>query len=62
MTDSAAPLVCDCDPYIFKDGSKGHYENCAAYPWCPHEVVAASCLMPCNCSCAPCVRLKEAIR
>jgi hypothetical protein len=53
-------LRCDCEPTIYDDRSVGHDQGCAVYPWCPHEVVAYACLMPCGCSCARCVALARA--
>jgi hypothetical protein len=53
---------CDCEPTRYDDGSISHEPDCNVYPWCPHEVVAYSCLMPCGCQCEPCARLTEANR
>lgn len=52
--------ACDCDPIVHDDGSRTHEPACAVYPWCPHEAVAATCLIPCGCPCGPCRELEEA--
>lgn len=51
---------CDCAPLVLDDGSRIHLLDCSAYPWCPHEVGAASCLAPCGCPCEPCRALDAA--
>jgi hypothetical protein len=48
---------CDCDPTVHADGSKTHEDDCPLYPWCPHEVGAYVCLIPCGCTCQPCLAL-----
>jgi hypothetical protein len=52
--------VCDCEPDVWPDGSVSHEETCAIYPWCPHEMGAYVCGIPCGCQCAGCTRLTEA--
>lgn len=53
---------CDCEPEVHDDGSRSHHPDCATYPWCPHEMGAYVCLIPCGCQCGPCVALNDVVR
>lgn len=53
-------MTCDCEPIVHDDGSRTHEQDCAIYPWCPHEVAAYACLMPCCCGCGACNALSDA--
>lgn len=48
---------CDCEPEVFDDGSVLHEDSCNLANWCPHEVGAYVCFMPCGCRCDSCLRL-----
>lgn len=50
---------CECEPEVWEDGSVTHEQECPLYPWCPHEVVAAVCFIPCGCQCKPCRALED---
>ena len=55
--ETVQPLDCDCEPTIHGDGSVSHEDECAIYPWCPHEVGGYVCDMPCRCGCRSCAVL-----
>lgn len=50
-------IACDCEPIVYSDGSRSHEIDCAAYPWCPHEVGGYVCDVPCACPCTSCQEL-----
>lgn len=55
-------VCCTCEPIAWEDGSVSHEDHCAIYPWCPHEMGAYTCGVPCDCRCDGCLRLTLAHR
>jgi hypothetical protein len=53
---------CDCEPLEHDDGSVTHEDTCPTYPWCPHEIGAYTCPVPCGCECNPCKALTPPIK
>jgi hypothetical protein len=53
---------CDCEPTTWGDGPVSHDDACAIHPWCPHEMGALTCSIPCGCRCDGCLSLAESHR